>query len=112
MTTFLWSLETIDKLHEGTPDGLRWCLLSHNFRYLRIFDPSNGALAEATAYRVIELGGRPGDAYVTLGVIEEKRGNRDRDLSLFLQATALNPRNAEAFRWTTNIYIAIKAAIF
>ncbi len=104
LTTFLWTLETVDKLYESTPDGLRWCLLAHYYRNLRIFDPSNAALAAKAASRAIELGGRPDDAYVTLGVLEEKRGNNDRALSFFLQAIDLNPRNAEAFRWAANIY--------
>lgn len=104
LTTFLWSLETIDKLHEGTSDGLRWCLLAHYYRYLLIFDPSNATSAARSAYQAIESGGRPDAAYLTLGVIEEKRGEHDRALSFFLQAVDLNPQNAEAFRWTANIY--------
>ncbi len=104
LTTFLWSLEAIDKLHEGTSDGLRWCLLAHYYRYLSIIDPSNTALAETAAHRAIELGGRLDDAYVTLGALEENRGNRDLALNFFLQAMDLNPRNAEAFRGAANIY--------
>ncbi len=104
LTAFLWTLETIDKLQEASPDGLRWCLLAHYYRNLRIIDPSNSALAEKAAYQAIALGGRPDDAYVTLGVLEDKRGDYDRALTFFLQAIQLNPRNAEAFRWAANIY--------
>ncbi|WP_053379863.1 tetratricopeptide repeat protein [Nitrospira moscoviensis] len=104
LTTFLWTLEAVDELQEGTPDGLRWCLLAHYYRNLRIYDPSNAPLAAKAAYRAIELGGRPDDAYVTLGVLEDKRGDYDRALSFFLQAIDLNSLNAEAFRWAANIY--------
>ena len=104
LTTFLWSLEAIDKLHEGASDGLRWCLLAHYYQYLNIIDPSNTSLAETAAHRAIELGGRQDAAYLTLGVLEEKRGDRERALSFFLQAVDLNPRNAEAFRGAANIY--------
>lgn len=104
LTTFLWTLETVDELQEGSPDGLRWCLLAHYYRNLRIYDPSNAPLAAKAAYRAIELGGRPDDAYVTLGVIEDNHGDYDRALSFFLQAIDLNPLNADAFRWAANIY--------
>jgi tetratricopeptide (TPR) repeat protein len=104
ITAFLWALQTIGNLQQEAPDGLQWCLIAHYYRYLRILDPSNAAPAAKAARRAIDLNGRADDAYVTLGVLEEKRGEYDAALPFFLKAIDINPRNAEAHRWAANIY--------
>lgn len=104
ITALLWALQTIGNLQQETPDGLQWCLIAHYYRYLRILDPSNAAPAAKAANRAIDLGGRADDAYVTLGVLENKRGDYDAALPFFLKAIEINPKNAEAHRWAANIY--------
>lgn len=104
ITAFLWGLQAVGDLHQENPDGTQWCLLAHFYRYLRMFDPSNAALAAKAAQRAIELDGRADDAYVTLGVLVEKHGDYDAALPLFLKAIDINPRNAEAYRRAANMY--------
>jgi tetratricopeptide (TPR) repeat protein len=104
MTAFLWGLQTVGELRQASPDGIRWCLLAHYYRYLRIFDPSNAALAAKAAQRAIELNGRADDAYITLGVLAEKKGDYDAALAFFLKAIDVNTNNPEAYRWAANMY--------
>ena len=104
VTAPLWALQTIGNLQQESPDGLQWCLIAHYYRYLRILDPSNAAPAAKAASKALDLEGRADDAYVTLGVLEEKRGDYDAALPFFLKAIGINPRNAEAHRWAANIY--------
>jgi tetratricopeptide (TPR) repeat protein len=77
ITAFLWGLQTAGDLRQDSADGIGWCLLAHFYRYLRIFDPSNAALARDAAIRAIDSGGRIDDAYITLGIPgRENRGLR------------------------------------
>ncbi len=104
VTAYLWALQTAGDLKRNGPDGLHWCLLAHYYRYLRIFDPSNASWAKDAAFKAIKAGSRTDDAYITLGVLEEKTGDYDAALPHFLQAIEVNPRNPEAYRWAANIY--------
>lgn len=104
ITAFLWGLQAVGQLREETLDGMNWCLLAHYYRYLRIFDPSNAALAAMAAQRAIDLDGRADDAYITLGVLVEKQGDYDTALPFFLKAIDINPKNAEAYRRAANMY--------
>ena len=104
ITAFLWGLQTAGDLRQDSPDGLRWCLLAHYYRYLRIFDPSNASWARDAATRAIDSGSRIDDAYVTLGILEEKTGDYDAALPYFLKAVEANPRNPEAYRRAANMY--------
>ena len=104
ITAFLWGLQTAGDLRLGSPDGGQWCLLAHFYRYLRIFDSSNATWARDAAIRAINSGSRIDDAYITLGVLEEKAGDYDAALPYFIQSVQTNPRNAEAYRRAANIY--------
>lgn len=104
VTAYLWALQTAGDLKRNGPEGLHWCLLAHYYRYLRIFDPANASWAKKAALNAIKAGSRSDDAYITLGVLEEKTGDYDAALPHFLQAVEVNPRNPEAYRWAANIY--------
>lgn len=104
ITALLWGLQVAGELRQENLDGMQWCLLAHYYRYLRIFDPSNAALAANAAHQAIGMDGRTDDAYITLGVLEEKTGDYDAALPFFLKAIDINPRNAEAHHWAANIY--------
>ena len=80
------------------------CLQAHHFRYLRIYDSSNGRLAVAAAQEAIMAGDHVGDAYVTIGVVAEKNGDREQALANFLKAIEHNRNNAEAYRWAASVY--------
>ena len=104
ITAFLWGLQTAGDLRRDSPDGTSWCLLAHYYRYLRIFDPSNASWAKGAAMKAIDSGSRIDDAYVTLGILEEKNGDYDAALPYFLKAVEANPSNPEAYRWSANMY--------
>jgi len=104
ITSFLWVLETTGDLGDNPKGERPFCLLAHYYRYLRIFDGSNARPAMRYANRAIELGDRPADAYVTLGVIAYRTGRRQEALSHFLKAVETNPKHALAHRWAALIY--------
>jgi tetratricopeptide (TPR) repeat protein len=96
LSVFLSALELTGEL-ESRPEPARpACLLAHLRRYLRIYDPAQAAGAVKYAKRAIAAGDRPDDAYVTLAVVETKRGYRRAALQAFQRAIALNPRNTAA----------------
>ncbi len=104
ITSFLQALKTAGDLARLPRAGRPLCLLAHYYRYLRIFDSSNGTVAVAYANEAIASGDRPADAYLTLGVIYDKQGKGEKALSAFLKAIELNPKHAEAHRWAAKIY--------
>lgn len=104
ITAYLWGLQTAGDIRQDSPNGLRWTLLAHYYRYLRIFDPSNASLARDAATRAVDSGSRIDDAYITLGILEEKTGDYDAALPYFLKAVEANPRNPEAYRRAANMY--------
>ncbi len=101
ITAFIWALDTTGSLRRNTTS---WCLLAYYYRYLRIFDPSNARLAASAAREAIKQNDRPDDAYVTLGVLDEKQGYYDDALVLYQTAIAKNRRNAEAYRRAAAMY--------
>lgn len=54
--------------------------------------------------KAIDSGSRIDDAYVTLGILEEKNGDYDAALPYFLKAVEANRNNPEAYRWAANMY--------
>jgi tetratricopeptide (TPR) repeat protein len=75
------------------------CLLAHYHRYLRIFDERQGELALEYGQRAVATGDRPADAWLTVGIILDKRGRHAQALHAFQQAIAADPTHAEAYRW-------------
>jgi tetratricopeptide (TPR) repeat protein len=103
-TAFLTALETVGELAARPPAERPLCLLAHYYRYLGTFDPSNARLTIRFATEAIAAGDRPADAYLTLGVVHRKTGNRAGALEAFLKAVETAPRHAEAHRWAAEIY--------
>jgi tetratricopeptide (TPR) repeat protein len=103
-TAFLTALETVGELAARQPAERPLCLLAHYYRYLTIVDSSNTRLAIHFATEAIAAGDRPADAYLTLGIVSRKTGNRERALEAFLEAVKTDPRHAEAHRWAAAIY--------
>ena len=75
------------------------CLLAHYHRYLRIFDEGQAHVALDYARRAVAAGDHPADAWLTIGIIHDKRGQHARALQAFQQAIAADPGHAEAYRW-------------
>jgi tetratricopeptide (TPR) repeat protein len=104
ITSFISTLEIAGDL-KARPKGERpLCLLAHLYRYLRIFDSSNGPVAIAYAKKAIATGDRIDDAYVTVGVVYHKERKREKAISAMLEAIEVNPRNAEAYDWAGQFY--------
>ncbi len=104
ITAFVSALQTAGDLRGDSSDSNRWCLLAHYYRYLRIFDPSNATWARDAAKKAINAGDRIDDAYITLGILEDKTGDHNAALPYFLKAVEANPKNAEGYRWAANMY--------
>ena len=104
ITSFLSTLEITGDLNARPKDQRPLCLLAHLYRYLRIFDSSNGPLAIAYAKKAIASGDRPDDAYVTMGVVYHKERKREKAISAMLKAIEANPRNADAHEWAGQFY--------
>ena len=92
-------MELTGELRARPPAQQPLCLLAHLHRYLRIFDQRQGPIAMDYARRAIAAGDRPGDAYLTLGIVHDKRGEYDAARRAMRQAIAVNPRHVEALRW-------------
>jgi tetratricopeptide (TPR) repeat protein len=92
-------MELTGELHARPPGQQPLCLLAHLHRYLRIFDQRQGLIAMEYAQRAIAAGDQPADAYLTLGVVHDKRGEYEAARRAMRQAIAVDPRHAEALRW-------------
>lgn len=92
-------MELAGELRARPPEQQPLCLLAHLHRYLRIFDERQGLTAMDYAHRAIKAGDRPADAYLTLGIVHDKRGEYAAARRAMRQAIAMNPRHAEALRW-------------
>jgi tetratricopeptide (TPR) repeat protein len=104
VTSFFRLLEIIGALERSNSPQRPLCLLAHYHRYLRIFDPDQGNIAIAFANEAIRIGDHADDAYLTLGIIYTKQLNTEKVLEAFNNAVRINPKNAEALRWTSRIY--------
>jgi tetratricopeptide (TPR) repeat protein len=93
-TLFLTMLETTGDLDDADSPPL--CLLAHLHRYLRGHDPRHDDLAAWYARRAIEAGDRADDAWVTVAIVDDRRGKQRQALAAFDRALAANPANTAA----------------
>jgi len=92
-------MELTGELRVRAPAEQPLCLLAHLHRYLRIFDDAHGPIAMEYARRAIRAGDRPAEAYLTLGIVHEKRGERADATLAMRRALEADPRQADALRW-------------
>ncbi len=72
--SFLLLLETAGSF-EDKPDAEKpWAFLAQLYRYLRVFDPSNGTRAITSAQEAVEDNNFPAHAYLTMSVVYTKQG--------------------------------------
>ncbi len=92
-------LELAGDLEAGPPAARPLCLLAHLFRYLRIFDGAHATHALKYATQAVVANDRPADAWLTIAVIQDKRGQHEAAMQAARHALAADPRHAEAYRW-------------
>lgn len=102
LLTFLNVLETAGQLRDSNEPPL--CLLAHFYRYLRIYDRAKGKWAIRAAEQAIAAGDHQPEAYVTIGIVLEKQGVRQRALESFKKAAQINPSYGMAYRWAAGVY--------
>lgn len=103
-SAFLTCMETISDLSSLPRQDVPNNVVALLYRYLRIFDPSNGRPAIAFAQQAIVQGNRPEDAYLTIGMIHKKEGRGRKALESFNAAIAMNPRYALSHWYTSKAY--------
>ncbi|MFQ5579991.1 MAG: tetratricopeptide repeat protein [Nitrospiria bacterium] len=104
ITSFFLVLEMMGDLLEAPSEKQQNTLLAHYFRYLRIFDHSNGRHASAFAKRGIKNNDHSEAAYLTRGIIFHKEEKIEKALSAYKNAIKINPEYAEAYRRMAQIY--------
>ncbi len=107
VTSFLNVLKTLGYLEQnkiGEGSKYPFCLLAHIYRYLMIYDPWKADEAIAYGWKAISAGNRPDDAYITIGVMEQKGEKLKEALAHFLKAVEINPSNSEAYKKASYIY--------
>jgi len=92
-------MELAGELRDRPVEQQPLCLLAHLHRYLRVFDDRQGPIAMDYARRAIRAGDRPADAYLTLGIVHDKRGEYGDARRAILGAIEADPHHAEALRW-------------
>ncbi len=98
-TIFFRLMEAAGDLGRRPAPDRPLCLLAHLHRYLRIFDNGHAAIAMAYARQAVAAGDRPADAYLSIGILLDKRREHDEALRALTRAMEINPRHAEALRW-------------
>lgn len=98
-TIFFRLMETAGDLGRRPPAERPRCLLAHLHRYLRIFDNGHAAIAMAYARQAVAANDRPADAYLSIGILLDKRREHDEALRALTRAAEIDPRHAEALRW-------------
>lgn len=107
VTSFLNTIRTLGYLEQnkiGSDLNKPFCLLAHLYRYLMIYDPWKADAAVEYGWRAIRAGDRPDDAYITIGVMEQKGEKLKEALAHFLKAVEINPSNPEAYKKASSIY--------
>lgn len=92
-------LELAGDLEAGPASARPLCLLAHLFRYLRIFDSAHATRALTYATQAVAANDRTADAWLTIAVIQDKRGHHAAAMQAARHALAADPRHAEAYRW-------------
>jgi tetratricopeptide (TPR) repeat protein len=98
LISFLSVLEATGQLASLRSDKRPNCLLATYHRYLRIYDGSHAGPAVAYAGEAIKAGDRPADAYLTIGIVHDKRNDPEAALVAFRKAIEIDPTHAEAHR--------------
>ena len=97
------AMELAGELGSRPPDARPLCLLAHLHRYLRVFDERQGTLAIDYARRAIAKGDRPADAYLTIGVVLDKRGDHAAARRAIHRAIEADPGHAHAL-WLLSLH--------
>ncbi|HEY5649443.1 MAG TPA: tetratricopeptide repeat protein [Nitrospiria bacterium] len=103
-SSFLRMLETTGYLSDLPEEEKPFSLLAVFHRYLRIYDHSHGSKARRYAKEAIKNGDHPEAAYLTMGILLEKEGKREKALEMFKMAAPTGVPYSEAYRWAANLH--------
>ncbi|NOY84383.1 MAG: tetratricopeptide repeat protein [Nitrospirae bacterium] len=104
ITTFFWVLDAMGDLLESPDHSQHSTLLAHYFRYLRIFDITNGKKALSFATAGLEGNDHLESAYLTMGIIFHKMNKIEDARSAYKKALERDPEFSEAYRRMAKIY--------
>jgi len=104
ITTFFWVLDAMGDLLERPKHSRHNTLLAHYFRYLRIFDDSNGKKALSFAKIGLENNDHLKSAYLTMGIIFHKMNKIEAARAAYNKALEIDQELSEAYRRMARIY--------
>lgn len=104
LSLFFLLMDTVGELMGLESSQRPYALLSTYFRYLRIYDRSQGRAVIRYAEQAIARNDYPGEAYLSLGVVYDKEEDVDRALVAFLKAVESQPDLAVAYWWASIEY--------
>ncbi|MCZ6799741.1 MAG: hypothetical protein O7F12_04560 [Nitrospirae bacterium] len=102
--SFLLLLETAGSFHDKPDSEKPWSFLAQLYRYLRIFDPSNGARAIEYAQEAVEANNFPAHAYLIMSVVYTKQGKLIQALKAALQSTEVDKTFPDGYWQAGYIY--------
>lgn len=88
--SFLLLLETAGSFNNKPDSDKPWSFLAQLYRYLRLFDASNGTRAIEYAQKAVEGNNFPAHAYLTMSVVFTKQGKLVQALEAALKSTEVD----------------------
>jgi tetratricopeptide (TPR) repeat protein len=104
LSLFILFMETVGELTDLQRGRRPYALLATYFRYLRIYDGSQGRVVIRHAEEAIKRNDHPGESYLSIGVVYDKKGDVDQALAAFLSAIERQPDLALAYWWASIEY--------
>lgn len=105
--TLYFLLESAGALHSLPKERQPSALLAIVHRMLLVFDPSQEKNAIAYARRAVQAGDHPAEAWNTIGIAYEKGGLRKKAIEAYGKASAVDPKNVEAYAKASILYSEI-----
>lgn len=102
--SFLVLLETAGSFNDKPNSDKPWSFLAQLYRYLRIFDPSNGSRGIEYAQQAVEANNFPAHAYVTMSVVYTKQGKLVQALEAARKSTEVDKNFPDGYSRAGYIY--------
>lgn len=83
-----------------------YAVLAQYYRALRIYDAGMTGRVIRAARRAISRGDHPSESFLTMGMMYEKSGRRPAALEAYNESVKINPKQALAYHYVSNLYAA------